>query len=89
MTSTIAIHRFRLRGSIELMTGGKISSTPWYLTLGNPYSPWLATNHIIITSASVETSPEMGFNDQPQWLKAKFTCEFSRSLGKQEVNENV
>jgi hypothetical protein len=85
LTSTIAIHRFKLRGSIELMTGGKISSTPWYLTLGNPYSPWLATNHIIITAASVETSPEMGFNDQPQWLKAKFTCEFSRSLGKQEL----
>lgn len=85
LTSTITIHRFKLRGSIELMTGGKISSTPWYLTLGNPYSPWLATNHIIITAASVETSPEMGFNDQPQWLKAKFTCEFSRSLGKQEL----
>lgn len=85
LTSTITIHRFKLRGSIELMTGGKVSSTPWYLTLGNPYSPWLSTNHIIITAASVETSPEMGFNDQPQWLKAKFTCEFSRSLGKQEL----
>jgi hypothetical protein len=27
----------------------------------------------------------MGFNDQPQWIKAKFTCDFSRSLGKQEI----
>jgi hypothetical protein len=85
LASTVSIHRFKLRGSIELMVGGSISSTPWYLTLGNPYSPWLATNHIIIKSASVETSNEMGFNDQPQRLTASFTCEFSRSLGKQEL----
>lgn len=85
LTSTIAIHRFELRGSIELMTGGKVSSTPWYLTLGNPYSPWLSTNHIVVKSCSVESSSEMGFNDQPQRLTVKFTCEFSRSLGKQEL----
>jgi len=85
LTSTITIYRFKLRGSIELMTGGKFSSTPWYLTLGNPNSPWLATNHIIIKSASVETSTEMGFNDQPQRLTAKFSCQLSRSLGKQEL----
>ena len=85
LTSTIAIHRFKLRGSIELMVGGKMSSTPWYLTLGNPYSPWLATNHIIVKTASVETSPDMGFNDQPQWLKVTFNCAFSRALGKQEL----
>ena len=85
LTSTIAIHRFELRGSLELMTGGMYSSTPWYLTLGNPYSPWLATNHIIVKNCTIETSTEMGFNDQPQYLTAKFTCELSRSLGKQEL----
>jgi len=85
LTSTIAIHRFQLRGSIELMVGGKDSSTPWHLTIGNPYSPWLNTNHIIIESATVETSNEMGFNDMPQRLTAKFTCKFSRALGKQEL----
>jgi len=85
LTSTVAIHRFELRGTIELMVGGAISSTPWYLTLGNPYAPWIATNHIIVTSAKIETSKEMGFNDQPQWLTATFSCKFSRSLGKQEL----
>jgi len=85
LTSTIAIHRFRLRGSIELMVGGRDSSSPWHITIGNPYSPWLATNHIIVESVSVETSTEMGFNDQPQWLKATFNCKFSRALGKQEL----
>jgi len=85
LASTISIHRYNIRGSIELMTGGRLSSTPWYITLGNPYTPWLATNHIIVKSASIETSTELGFNDQPQWLNVKFNCEFSRALGKQEL----
>jgi hypothetical protein len=85
LTSTVAIHRFELRGSIELMTGGRISSTPWHLTIGNPYSPWISTNHIIIKSATIETSKELGFNDMPQQLTVKFTCNLSRSLGKQEI----
>jgi len=85
LTSTLSINRFKLRGSLELMVGGKMSSTPWYLTLGNPYSPWFASNHIIVYKASVETSNEMGFNDQPQRLTATFNCKFSRPLGKQEL----
>lgn len=85
LTSTLSIHRFELRGSIELMVGGRYSNTPWHLMLGNPYAPWLSTNHIVVKSCSVETSNELGFNDQPQWLTANFTCEFSRSLGKQEL----
>lgn len=85
ITSTLAIHRFELRGTIELMTGGKTSSTPWHLTLGNPLSPWISTPHIIIDSATIDTSTEMGFNDQPQWIKVKFSCKLSRSLGKQEL----
>ena len=85
LTSTISIYRFELRGTIELMVGGKVGSTPWHLTIGNPYSPWFATNHIIIKTATVTTSNEMGFNDQPQRLTATFEAQFSRALGKQEL----
>ena len=85
LTSTVAIHRFKLRGSIELMVGGKMSAAPWHITIGNPYSPWINTNHIIVKSVTIDTSTEMGFNDQPQWLKATISCSFSRSLGKQEL----
>jgi len=85
LASTVSIHRFQIRGSIELMTGSRDSSTPWYLTIGNPYSPWLATNHIIVKNVTIDTSPEMGFNDQPQWLKATFQCKLSRALGRQEL----
>jgi len=85
LTSTISIHRFELRGTIELMVGGQDSSAPWHLTIGNPYSPWLNTSHIIVKTCTIETSNEMGFNDIPQRLTAKFNCEFSRSLGRQEL----
>jgi hypothetical protein len=85
LASTAYIHRFKIRGGIELMVGGKDSSTPWYLTIGNPYSPWLASNHIKVKTATIETSMEMGYNDQPQWIKATFSCEFTRNLGKQEL----
>jgi len=85
LASTAYIHRFKIRGGIELMVGGKDSSTPWYLTIGNPYSPWLASNHIKVKSGNIETSMEMGYNDQPQCIKATFNCEFTRNLGKQEL----
>jgi len=85
MTSTISIYRFELRGSIELMTGAKDSSTPWYLTIGNPFSPWLSTNHIVVKTANIETSTEMSYQDMPTWIKVKFSCEFSRNLGRQEL----
>lgn len=85
LTATVATYRFELRGSIELMTGGDISATPWYLTLGNPYTPFIATNHIKVTKCKVESSREMGFNDMPQWVKATFSCALSRPLGKQEI----
>jgi hypothetical protein len=85
LTSTISLHRFQIRGSIELMSGGALSSTPWHLTLGNPYTPWLTTNHIVVKSAYIETSNELGFNDMPQKITARFNCELSRPLGKQEL----
>lgn len=85
LSSTVAKWRWEMRGSIELMVGGGDSSTPWYLTIGNPSSPWLATNHIVVNSITVSTSPEMGFNDQPLWLKAEIDCVLSRNLGKQEI----
>ena len=41
--------------------------------------------NIIVKSATIETSTEMGFNEQPKYLTVKFNCALSRSLGKQEI----
>lgn len=84
LTATIAKYRWELKGSIELMTG-RDSTTPWYLTIGNPFSPWLATNHIILNSVKIDTSPEVGFNDMPLWIKVEFVCSQSRNLGRNEI----
>lgn len=84
LTATIAKYRWELKGSIELMTG-RDSTTPWYLTIGNPFSPWLATNHIIVNSVSIDTSTEVGFNDMPLWIKVTFACSQSRNLGRNEI----
>ena len=85
LTSTIGINRYRLRSSIELMVGGVDSSAPWHITIGNPETPWINTSHILVENVSVETSKELGFNDMPQFITAKFKCKQSRPLGKQEM----
>lgn len=84
MTATVAKYRWELKGSLEMMTGRE-SVTPWYLTIGNPYSPWLATNHIIVSKVEIETSNEVGFNDMPMWLKVKIIATQSRNLGRNEI----
>lgn len=84
MISTTARYRWELRGSLELMTGTE-TSTPWYLTIGNPYSPWLATNHVIVRKIDIKTSNEVGFNDMPLWLEATITIDQSRNLGRNEI----
>lgn len=84
LTATIARYRWELKGSIELMTG-RDSTTPWYLTIGNPYSPWLATNHIVVTDVEIDTSTEVGFNDMPLWIKVTVNCGQSRNLGRNEI----
>ncbi len=84
LTSTIAKYRWELKGSLELMTG-RDSVTPWFLTIGNPYSPWLASNHITVTNVKIETSNEVGFNDMPMWLKVTIACNQSRNLGRNEI----
>ena len=84
MSATIAKYRWELKGSLEMMTG-RNSSTPWYLTVGNPYTPWLASNHIIVNKVDIETSNEVGFNDMPMWLKVNIMCSQSRNLGRNEI----
>lgn len=84
LVSTVSKYRWELRGSLEMMTG-TISTTPWYLTIGNPYSPWLATNHIIVRNIEISTSNEVGFNDMPMWLNITLNLEQSRNLGRNEI----
>jgi hypothetical protein len=83
LNATIARYRWELKGSMAMMTGD--SPTPWFLTIGNPYSPWIASNHVVVQKVDIETSNEVGFNDMPMWLKVNITVSQSRNLGRNEI----
>lgn len=83
LASTIARYQWPLRGSISMFTGD--ASTPWHLTIGNPYAPLLSINNIWVKSVNITGGKDMGFNDMPRIMEIKITMEQGRSLGKQEI----
>ena len=83
LASTLARYKWPLRGSIAMFTGDP--STPWHLTIGNPYAPLLSMNNIWVKSVGITEGKDMGFNDMPRIMEVKITMEAGRSLGKQEI----
>jgi hypothetical protein len=62
-----------------------INTTPWHLTIGNPYSPILSMANIVVDTVNVEGSGELGYNDMPKRLKYSIKCHVGRNLGGQEI----
>ena len=85
LAGTIAKYRWPLKGSIALMSG--INTTPWHLTMGNPYSPIINIGNIVIGNVEVKLSNDLGFNDMPARIDVGITAEFGRPLGKQELEK--
>jgi len=83
LASTLARYQWPLRGAISMFTGE--ASTPWHLTIGNPYNPLLSMNNIICNSVVITYGKDMGFNDVPRTMDVKITLTQGRSLGKQEI----
>lgn len=83
LASTVAKYRWPIHGSIALMSG--INSTPWHLTIGNPYSPILSMANIIIDTINVEGSGDLAYNDMPKRMKYNIKCHVGRGLGGQEI----
>lgn len=84
-SGTIGKYRWPLKGSIALMTG--INTTPWHLTIGNPYSPIINIGNIHVSNVDVKLSNELGFNDMPARIDVTVNAEFGRPLGKQELEK--
>jgi hypothetical protein len=82
---TIAKYRWPLKGSIALMTG--INTTPWHLTIGNPYSPIINIGNIVVGGVDVKLSNDLGFNDMPARIDVSIIADFGRPLGKQELEK--
>ena len=83
LSSTVAKWRYVMMGSIALMTGE--NSTPWHLTLGNPYSPFVSLGNIIVEDISLNYNNEFAFNDMPTRLDVEVKIKFGRNLGAQEI----
>jgi hypothetical protein len=85
LVGTISKYRWPLKGSISLMTG--LSTTPWHLTIGNPYSPIVNIANVLIRDVNVKLSNDLGFNDLPVRIDVSISAGLGRPLGKQELEK--
>lgn len=85
LIGTVSKYRWPLRGSISLMTG--LSTTPWHLTIGNPYSPIVNIANIVVRDVKLNFSNDLGFNDLPIRIDVSISAELGRPLGKQEIEK--
>ena len=83
LAGSVYRYRWPLRGSIGVMSG--LNTTPWHLTIGNPFSPILNIGNIVVEDVKLDFSNELGFNDMPKSVKATFQLKLGRDLGKQEI----
>lgn len=84
LASTVARKKWAIRGAIGQMTGE--ATTPWHLTIGNPYAPLLSMNNIYVKNVNVKFKSEMAVNDMPKFIDVSIELEQGRNLGKQELN---
>jgi len=75
-------YKWPLFASVGVMTG--IATSPWHLTIGNPLSPILSINNIIV-SVDMELSNELAFNDFPKEIKVMLEIRQGRNYGAQEI----
>lgn len=83
IAGTVMKYRWPIKGSIGAMTG--MNTTPWHLTVGNPYSPILNMGNIVVRRVDISPSNELGFNDMPINLNVKIEVEMGRPFGKSEL----
>jgi len=83
LASTVAKWKWPLKGGLGVMTGE--NTTPWHLTIGNPYSPFVSLGNIKVSKVSVDWNNEMGFNDIPTRMDVEISVDFGRNLGGQEI----
>lgn len=82
---TIAKYRHNFRGTWGLHTGE--NTTPWHLTIGNPLSPVLSLNNIIVTDVSIKGKNNFTYNDVPEEVEATIQVTESRNMGTQKISE--
>jgi len=85
LAGSVMKYKWPLKGSIGLMSG--ISTTPWHLTIGNPYSPIINIGNVYVDNVEIKLSNDLGFNDMPARIDVSISTQFGRPLGKQELEK--
>lgn len=83
LAGSVYRYRWPLRGSIGLMSG--LSTTPWHLTVGNPFSPIISMANIYVDDVDLKLSSELGFQDMPKRVDVVIQLKMGRPFGKQEI----
>jgi len=83
LASTVAKWKWPMRGGIGVMTGE--NTTPWHLTIGNPYSPFVSMGNVIVESVSLDFNNDLGFNDIPTKVDVDIKFKLGRNIGAQEI----
>lgn len=83
--STIRKYRWEMIGAIAAGTG--INSTPWHLTIGNPYSPVVSLGNIVVDNINLKLGNSMSFNDLSSEINVEVNLKFGRNLGGQEIRK--
>ena len=83
LAGSVYRYRWPLRGSIGLMSG--LSTTPWHLTVGNPFSPILNMANIYVSDVDLKFSNELGFQDMPKRVDVTIQLKMGRPFGTGEI----
>lgn len=77
-------YKHPLMGVAAALSGAP--STPWHVTVGNPFRPILSTGDMYMSQAvKLTLGSTLAFNDLPSSISAEFTLENARSLGAGEI----
>lgn len=76
-------YRIKFLGIINALTGGP--STPWHVTIGNPFRPIFCSGDMLCTGVNVKLGPQLSFNDLPTYIEAEISLESARNIGLQEI----
>lgn len=61
-------------------------STPWHVTVGNPFRPILSSGDMYMDSSiKLILGPTLAFNDLPSYIEVEFTLTSARNLGANEI----
>jgi len=83
LASTVAKWKWPLKGGLGVITGE--NTTPWHLTIGNPYSPFVSLGNIKVDDVNIKFKNELGYNDIPTRLETEIKISLGRNLGGQEI----